>query len=287
MGCNISYSVNICEDLIDTTLVGKYTPYMVIQPGKNKIVVRARVSGESNQHSVVIKKYSKYTELEALRELEVLQKVQQHNNFVKLVDSFSDSFDNTYIVLSGNNTTDLFNFTNELRVVPEDLLLNIFHQVVNALHFMHKNLHLAHGDISPENIVIDRTNNHTFLIDFADSVACSDSCFSVVNKHRGKVAYMSPELYHLNSENPLKSDIWSLGISLVTCVTCTTLFEIPDIDCDRNFYRFRLKLKNNKLLSSSYSQALGNLLQLMLRSNPEKRLSIDQVKSHQWFGGKE
>ena len=89
-------------------------------------------------------------------------------------------------------------------------LLKIFKSLLDALYFLHK-IGVAHGDIKPENILIDK-NLNTQLIDFG--LSCTKHC-----KPSGTLLFASPEILKLiGSKSDISigflqtADVFSMGI---------------------------------------------------------------------------
>lgn len=73
----------------------------------------------------------------------------------------------------------------EEETVPRNVILKIMYQLLDAISYLHK-IGIAHGDIKPENILIDREHNIQ-IIDFG--LACTDKCYA-----RGTFMFTPPEL---------------------------------------------------------------------------------------------
>src|SRR5690606_18260206 len=83
----------------------------------------------------------------------------------------------------------------------------VFLQMVIAIQAYHK-LGSAHGDLKPENIVLDREGKPRF-IDHEEATESEE-----VNAIHGTPEYMAPEVASGKPHNPKKADIFSLGAIL-------------------------------------------------------------------------
>lgn len=89
--------------------------------------------------------------------------------------------------------------------------------------FKHRDLHIVHRDVSPQNIILSR-EGEVKLVDFGISKAESKIHHTVKGALKGKLLYMSPE-QAWGKKVDKRSDIYSLGIVLAEMVTGKVLFE--------------------------------------------------------------
>ncbi|MCL4140115.1 UNVERIFIED_CONTAM: hypothetical protein GTU68_064440, partial [Idotea baltica] len=102
---------------------------------------------------------------------------------------------------------------------PEDFLWKIAYAVVNALNYLHTQLKVIHRDVKPSNILINRLGQ-VKMCDFGISGYLVDSIAKTVQA--GCKPYMAPERINpqsVPSGYDIRSDVWSLGISLVEIAT--------------------------------------------------------------------
>jgi serine/threonine protein kinase len=100
---------------------------------------------------------------------------------------------------------------NLITPLPDNILLKIFYNILKAMYHLEK-LGIGHGDIKPENILINPITYDIQIIDFG--LACTDNC-----KISGTLLYDSPEMLDdlkKNVKYPVKnlqrSDVFSLGL---------------------------------------------------------------------------
>lgn len=77
--------------------------------------------------------------------------------------------------------------------------------------------------------------------------------------------------------DPLKSDIWSIGITLYYM----TVGFLPFIDKDLKSLYGKI-VAANILYPSSLSPDLVDLLKKMLTSDPKQRIDFEQILLHKW-----
>uniref|UniRef100_A0A6I8SDU6 mitogen-activated protein kinase kinase n=1 Tax=Xenopus tropicalis TaxID=8364 RepID=A0A6I8SDU6_XENTR len=106
--------------------------------------------------------------------------------------------------------------------IPEDILGKIAVSIVRALEHLHSKLSVIHRDVKPSNVLINK-EGQVKMCDFGISGYLVDSVAKTMDA--GCKPYMAPERINpeLNQKGySVKSDIWSLGITLV----CMIILEI-------------------------------------------------------------
>uniref|UniRef100_A0A8D2MU71 mitogen-activated protein kinase kinase n=1 Tax=Zonotrichia albicollis TaxID=44394 RepID=A0A8D2MU71_ZONAL len=99
--------------------------------------------------------------------------------------------------------------------IPEDILGKIAVSIVKALEHLHSKLSVIHRDVKPSNVLIN-TQGQVKMCDFGISGYLVDSVAKTMDA--GCKPYMAPERINpeLNQKGySVKSDIWSLGITMV------------------------------------------------------------------------
>ncbi|TMW58183.1 hypothetical protein Poli38472_011771 [Pythium oligandrum] len=151
----------------------------------------------------------------------------------------------------------------------EATALYFFRQIVEGLDHIHR-LGVAHRDVSLENVLLD-AQWQVKLCDFALSTSTNRECTECV----GKLHYMAPEVLIGRGYDPVKADVWSLGIMLFIMVTGSPLFHIaaPSDPAWNAVQRVGvLGILTKWGLSDQYSPLLIDLLTEMLRISPTQRL---------------
>jgi serine/threonine protein kinase len=145
-------------------------------------------------------------------------------------------------------------------------IYELCHQTVVAVRACHHQ-GIAHLDIKPQNILIDKYGRAK-LTDFGFSHATRKSNYT---HSRGTFRYMAPEVIMGHKFNPLKADIWSLGL------TIHFLFA-------RNLPWPQDRRKAQKMIVWGLDQIdscipieVANLLRRMVNADPELRPTIDEV----------
>ncbi|KAJ3225125.1 hypothetical protein HK099_007330 [Clydaea vesicula] len=166
---------------------------------------------------------------------------------------------------------DLFECLNSNERLPEFRVRFIIKQIASALNEMH-NLNIVHGDIKRENVLIDEDWN-VKIIDFGGAIILNDQNQLIPKRDfSGTSIYTPPELANHEFYNPMKGEIWCLGMLLATMLTGKPPVSDP-------------KTKKIKL-SRRFSSDLHDLISLTLNPIPEKRLSAKDILEHPWIIGK-
>ncbi|XP_059059214.1 dual specificity mitogen-activated protein kinase kinase 6 [Achroia grisella] len=118
------------------------------------------------------------------------------------------SLDKFYVKVYKNN-----------RTIPENILGKITFSVVSALNYLYSQLRVIHRDVKPSNILINR-QGEVKMCDFGISGYLVNSIAQTIDA--GCKLYMAPERidpYGNPAHYDIRSDVWSLGISLIELAT--------------------------------------------------------------------
>uniref|UniRef100_A0A182PC15 mitogen-activated protein kinase kinase n=1 Tax=Anopheles epiroticus TaxID=199890 RepID=A0A182PC15_9DIPT len=107
------------------------------------------------------------------------------------------------------------------RTIPERILGRIALSIVRALHYLHTELRVIHRDVKPSNVLMNR-RGEVKMCDFGISGYLVDSVAKTIDA--GCKPYMAPERIDPGSGSrtagyDIKSDVWSLGITMVEIAT--------------------------------------------------------------------
>mmetsp|Transcript_63912 Transcript_63912/g.88800 ORF Transcript_63912/g.88800 Transcript_63912/m.88800 type:complete len:188 (+) Transcript_63912:378-941(+) len=155
-----------------------------------------------------------------------------------------------------------------------------------------KHLHdqnVAHLDLKPGNILLDQYFNMK-IADLGCATDCSET--AMIDHRKGTKSFMAPEILYLTdgeTYDPLKADVYSLGVTLYLMLTGENpkvsensastngnssfdddMFDVGHSSCKANCY------------DMGFPDSLADLLSGMLAWDPEKRYSIDDVINHPW-----
>jgi serine/threonine-protein kinase len=114
--------------------------------------------------------------------------------------------------------------------LPLEVSLHVALSILRGLEYAHaakddhgRSLHLVHRDVSPGNVLIDRTGA-VKLTDFGIARATEFERRTDAGQLKGKLGYMSPEQV-VGKELDARSDLFTLGIVLAEMITLRPLFS--------------------------------------------------------------
>jgi hypothetical protein len=213
--------------------------------------------------------------MSACIEREVLaMKSLDHPFIVALYDVFNEG-DYLYLITEFVDRGTILDLINKTQGLPEDCALRIFYELILALQYLHEEKHTCHGDIKPENILLD-ANGHIRLADFGFArVYSSDTPLMLTSL--GSPAYVSPEFLRGGGYGAA-ADIWSAGVVLFAMVSGRLPFtgeSTPSV--------LHAILESEPDFGAMPSPELGDLVKGMLSKDPAARLTIREILTHPWL----
>lgn len=210
------------------------------------------------------------------KEIAVMGEVD-HPNIVKLYRSFElrNRIDESYLVLIMEycENGDLLSYATEKGFNSEYEKYKIFKGFLEAIKYLHKR-GISHGDIKPENILIDSDLNAKL----ADFGYCRTTLFAGDDSKFGTLYYASPELFVNGEFDTLKSDIWSIGITLY----CISESSFPYKNGNSKFIIEQI-ISGSLRLSPTISESLKNVVVKCTDLKPENRPTIEELMKYDYF----
>ncbi|XP_011496842.1 PREDICTED: dual specificity mitogen-activated protein kinase kinase 3 isoform X2 [Ceratosolen solmsi marchali] len=159
--------------------------------------------------------------------------------------------------------------------IPEDILGKISFAVVSALHYLYSQLRVIHRDVKPSNILINRIGE-VKICDFGISGYLVDSVAKTIDA--GCKPYMAPERIDPTgnpSQYDIRSDVWSLGISLLELATG----KFPYETWGTPFEQLKQVVKDEapKLPSNKFSSEFEEFINKCLMKNYAARPNYNQL----------
>lgn len=231
-------------------------------------------------------------------ELDVLKRVSEHPNIIKLI-SYSNSSIYlrksgrtklvTYMALELGENGEIFDYISKLGAFPDKIARKCFSELISGIAALHS-AGVVHRDLKPENIYF----SEKFQLKLADFGFCAPSegrtSTGHLNSFKGTRAYMAPEVLERKPYKGIPTDIFSAGIILFIFVFGRPPFMRAErinphfINIvNKNWERF-WKIHNN-IASQVVPDHLKDLLEKMLAYDPEERISMSEILEHPWITG--
>ncbi|ANZ74978.1 BA75_02519T0 [Komagataella pastoris] len=237
------------------------------------------------------------TEEKVKREIAIMKKCD-HPHVVKLIEVLDDATSRKiYMVLEYLEKGEIKwskkdEVTGELRpYLKFHEARQVFRDVVSGLEYLHYQ-GVIHRDIKPGNLLVSQSNIvkiSDFGISYASSLE-SNTEYELA-KTAGTPAFMAPELCSTNGYKPdtkvtHKIDIWALGVTLY-CLLFGTLPFYGDSEYllfeAINKEKLKFPPAHKSYMTDEEFEMSRDLLEKLLRKDPEKRIDIPDIKQHKFF----
>jgi calcium-dependent protein kinase len=176
---------------------------------------------------------------------------------------------------------ELFEAITNIGSFTENSACKVMKQILSAVLYLHSN-HIVHRDLKPENIMLTQKpkngNYQIKLIDFGTAKIFRPG--KKMNKFIGTSYYIAPEV--LKERYDEKCDVWSCGVILFIL-----LCGYPPFNGNTNVDIFHAIQNQNPIFGGEewedITSEAKDLIKLMLKKNPNERLSAEQCLTHRWF----
>ena len=190
-----------------------------------------------------------------------------HLNIVRLID-YKEVNDGLFLIMEYVNGMQLDDYINNVSgPIPEQELINLFSQVLDAIAYAHKK-GLVHRDIKPSNIMIDKEGRIKVLDFGIAKMQEEDKGLTKSGVQIGTAAYMSPEQIDTKKVDKL-TDIYSLGVTLFYMAVGKSPYS-----GETNAYRIHEKIMREPFpLASDFYPAVSEKLQEIILKATQKKKS--------------
>ena len=226
--------------------------------------------------------------------LHIKQRGISHPNICGLHENFEE--DNSYyLVLDLVQGGEMFDHLCKNGAYSEADAARLVREVTSALSFLH-GIGCVHGDMKPENLMLSTQNPSDAVIKVVDfgcaQIIDPTSPFfdgnSVVALTAG---YSPPEVVKnvaTTSAAP-SMDMFSLGVIIYIMLTGVHPFDIDGTASEEEINRNVLSPDGPPLRNSEYTEHLSDsaieLIENLLRHDPQKRLTAYDMLQHPWVNG--
>ncbi|KAK8683685.1 hypothetical protein V6N13_039737 [Hibiscus sabdariffa] len=159
----------------------------------------------------------------------------------------------------------------------EDLSRKYFQQLISAVGYCHSR-GIFHRDLKPENLLLD-DNGNLKVSDFGLSAETDQiRADGMLHTLCGTPAYVAPEILTKKGYDGAKVDVWACGVILFVMHAGYLPFNDPNLMA---MYKkiYKGEFKCPKWMSSDTKRFLSRLLD----TNPETRITIDEILNNPWF----
>ncbi|XP_043707729.1 CBL-interacting serine/threonine-protein kinase 14-like [Telopea speciosissima] len=268
----------IGELLPENALFGKYEVGRLLGCGAFAKVYHAR--NIRTGQSVAIKAISKQKIIKGglvshlKREISIMHRLR-HPHIVKLYEVLATKT-KIYFVMEFIKGGELFAKVAKGRL-NEDLNRRYFQQLIYAVGYCHSH-GIFHRDLKPENVLIDECGDLK-VADFGLSALTEQiRDDGLLHTLCGTPAYVAPEILAKKGYDGDKIDIWSCGIILYVLNAGYLPFNDPNLmKMYKKIYRGEFRCPK------WFSPELRRLLLRLLDTNPETRITVNEILNDHWF----
>ncbi|GBG74173.1 hypothetical protein CBR_g17887 [Chara braunii] len=223
---------------------------------------------------------------DVMREVEILGGLSHHPNIITLYEVIDDKpaapTGKMYLIFDYVDGGPMMDGDDEvMHPVSESVARVWFSHICSGLHFLHANK-IAHRDLKPENLLVS-VDGVVKIADFsvADTFESADgSCRTV-----GTPAFWAPEICSGDHYRAALTDIWAIGITLYMMIYGTVPFQAS------NLMQLSDRIQNQDLEFPTEPRGVSEDLKLLLLGildkDPNCRMSLIDIMSHQWMTGEE
>jgi 3-phosphoinositide dependent protein kinase-1 len=238
---------------------------------------------------IIKEKKIKYVNIEK----DALNRLIEHPGIVRLYYTFQDN-SSLYYVLDIANGGELLGVLKKIGSFDEECTRFYGAQILDAIEHMH-NRGVIHRDLKPENALMD-DQMHIKITDFGtakllpdprkpkdqttyDPSGENDEESTRAKSFVGTAEYVSPEL--LTDKNACKaSDLWAFG-----CIIYQLLAGRPPFKASNEYQTFQKIVGLEYEFPPGFPPAARDLVERLLVLDPQRRLSIEHIKNHEFFDG--
>ncbi|CAD8093062.1 unnamed protein product [Paramecium primaurelia] len=220
-----------------------------------------------------------------------------HDNIVKAYKMYLDfdtgfqSESQAFVIMELIHGKEMFEVINDAGHYSEDDAKELFKQLLSAIEYMHRH-GICHRDLKPNNILCLQDKKQIKVTDFnVSKFSDSYKLFGDLRDtekiemwtYTGTVAFSAPEIFTGEGYNQMV-DMWSAGCILYSMLSGQLPFNADYLnDLVENIKQAKYDFPEE--IFSEVSAEAKNLIQLLLRKDPQERPHPDNALGHPWFRG--
>ena len=233
-------------------------------PTKEKVAIKIITKDNTNLNKIS-------------KEIKILKRIR-HINIIQIYEII-ETESNIYIIMEYCENGDLFSLIKSKRNLTEIEACKYFQQIINGVEHIHLS-YITHRDLKPENILLTDNNTRIVITDFAMSII-SDEYNSDLSTICGTPVYSPPEMLKGKKYNGLYSDIWSCGVILYFMLVGN--LPTKEKEEEEGNYIYDNIRTHNYYFPENLSSDVIDLLEHLLKVDPNERFNFDEIKAHPWF----
>ena len=179
-----------------------------------------------------------------------------------------------WVLIMGYNklNIDLHTYISSRGILSEPLASSITEQTMSALAYCFKN-GVTHGEIKPDNILINTQTLQIQLIDFGAATFYTKGHKVSLTGMQGTDVFLPAELFETLSYLPTEGTVWAVGCLAFCMVTgCLPFQTRQDV----------LYLDLTTTLPKALTSLCRNFILRCLDRNCKRRISFREMRRHQW-----
>jgi len=192
----------------------------------------------------------------------------------------------TFVVMELCRGGELFNMVIDQGRLEPPAAQKYFCQMASAIKYAH-GVGIAHRDIKLENILLDGSLQNAKVADFGLSVDMdlnSSNSSGVRDDPCGSTRYAAPELFTIvpnKGYDPLKADVWSLGVCLFAMMTGEMPFSVATV---KSSEAFRNWIADGVLPTQELFPPVAlNVVKALLTVDPAARCDMTTLMEMPWM----
>lgn len=208
-------------------------------------------------------------------EIYLLMKSFRFKSVINLLEVV-ESRDYYFLIMEFASQGDLVSVIKKRGPIPEEEAKGIFLDVLSALDSLHKH-NIVHRDVKLDNILLTE-EGFAKLADLGISKQLKPG--EKLTQVSATPVCQAPETINTKEYDGFGADIWSLGIMLYNLVYGKVPFKADTIE---QVYEKITKADISFPSKPPTSPQLRNLLLRMLQKDYNRRINIEEIKSHVWI----
>ncbi|KAF8677045.1 hypothetical protein HU200_046503 [Digitaria exilis] len=219
---------------------------------------------------------------QVMREIDIMRRVR-HPNIVRIHEVMATKR-SIFVVMEfvAGGSLDAYLAGRGGNGVGEASARRVFQQLVSAVDYCHS-LGVYHGDIKPDNILVDATGNTIKVADFglsalADASSPSSSPAAMLKTICGTPMFIAPEVFLRRGYDGAMADVWACGVVLFALAAGR--FPFNERDDTIVYHKIR---RCDYHCPPWFSAGLVRFIRRLMCPDPARRITIAQIKENPWF----